>query len=45
MHTDEWWGGDISILKMGNTPYVLKIGFKYMYYTLGGKVPNLNAFI
>ena len=31
MHTNEWWGGDTSILKMG---------FKNMYYTLGGKVPS-----
>ncbi|WP_431160724.1 NAD(P)/FAD-dependent oxidoreductase [Flagellimonas beolgyonensis] len=40
MHTDEWWGGDTSILKMGYTPYFLKLGFKNMYYTLGGKVPS-----
>lgn len=40
MHTDEWWGGDISILKMGYTPYLLKMGFKTMYQTLGGKVPS-----
>ena len=40
MHTNEWWGGDISILKMGFTPYALKMGFKNMYYTLGGKVPS-----
>lgn len=40
MHTDEWWGGDISILKMGFTPYMLKMGFKTMYQTLGGKVPS-----
>ncbi|GGG49103.1 NAD(P)/FAD-dependent oxidoreductase [Bizionia arctica] len=31
MHTDEWYGGDTSILKMG---------FKTMYETLGGKVPS-----
>lgn len=40
MHTNEWRGGDISILKMGFTPYALKMGFKNMYYTLGGKVPS-----
>src|SRR5680860_130516 len=40
MHTNEWWGGDTSILKMGYTPYILKMGFKNMYYTLGGKVPS-----
>lgn len=40
MHTNEWWGGDISVMKMGYTPYILKMGFKNMYYTLGGKVPG-----
>lgn len=40
MHTNEWWGGNTSILKMGYTPYILKMGFKNMYYTLGGKVPS-----
>lgn len=40
MHTDEWWGGDTSILKMGYTPHALKMGFKAMYYTLGGKIPS-----
>lgn len=40
MHTDEWWGGKTSILKMGYTPYILKMGFKTMYQTLGGKIPS-----
>ncbi|GAA5520201.1 FAD-dependent oxidoreductase [Aliifodinibius salicampi] len=40
MHTDEWWGGDTSILKMGYTPHMLKMGFKSMYYTTGGKIPS-----
>jgi sulfide:quinone oxidoreductase len=40
MHTDEWWGGDTSILKMGYTPHALKMGFKTVYYTTGGKVPT-----
>ncbi len=40
MHTDEWWGGNTAILKMGYTPYILKMGFKTMYQTLGGKVPG-----
>jgi len=40
MHTDEWWGGDTSILKMGHTPHFLKMGFKTMYYSLGGKIPG-----
>jgi sulfide:quinone oxidoreductase len=40
MHTNEWWGGDTSILKMGYTPHALKMGFKTVYYTTGGKVPT-----
>ena len=40
MHTDEWWGGNKSILKMGYTPHMLKMGFKSMYYTTGGKIPS-----
>lgn len=40
MHTNEWWGGDVSILKMGYTPHMLKMGFKTMYYSLGGKIPS-----
>lgn len=40
MHTDEWWGGDTSILKIGYTPHMLKMGFKEMYYSLGGKIPR-----
>lgn len=40
MHTNEWWGGDISVLTMGYTPYMLKMGFRTMYQTLGGKVPS-----
>jgi sulfide:quinone oxidoreductase len=40
MRTNEWWGGKESHLKMGVTPYALKMGFKQMYYTLGGKIPQ-----
>jgi sulfide:quinone oxidoreductase len=40
MRTDEWWGGKESNLEMGVTPYALKMGFKQMYYTLGGKIPH-----
>lgn len=40
MRTNEWWGGKESHLEMGITPYVLKMGFKQMYYTLGGKIPH-----
>ena len=40
MHTDEWWGGDTSVFTIGYTPYLLKMGFKTMYHTLGGNVPS-----
>ncbi len=40
MHTDEWWGGDTAILRLGYTPHALKMGFKQMYYTTGGKIPS-----
>lgn len=37
---DEWWGGDTSILKIGYTPHMLKMGFKEMYCSPGGKIPR-----
>lgn len=40
MRTNEWWGGNESHLEMGITPHALKMGFKEMYYTLGGKIPH-----
>jgi sulfide:quinone oxidoreductase len=40
MRTNEWWGGKESHLEIGVTPYALKMGFKEMYYTLGGKIPH-----
>ncbi|HVS92040.1 MAG TPA: FAD-dependent oxidoreductase [Mucilaginibacter sp.] len=40
MRTNEWWGGKESHLEMGVTPYLLKMSFKQMYYTLGGKIPH-----
>jgi sulfide:quinone oxidoreductase len=40
MRTDEWWGGKESHLEMGFTPHALKMGFKKMYYSLGGKIPH-----
>ncbi|MBS1522167.1 MAG: FAD-dependent oxidoreductase [Bacteroidetes bacterium] len=40
MRTNEWWGGKESHLEMGITPYLLKMSFKQMYYTLGGKIPH-----
>ncbi|MCB9046505.1 MAG: FAD-dependent oxidoreductase [Chitinophagales bacterium] len=40
MRTNEWWGGHENHLETGVTAYALKMGFKQMYYTLGGKIPH-----
>lgn len=40
MRSNEWWGGKESHLELGFTPYALKMGFKQMYYTLGGRIPH-----
>ncbi|MGL5683198.1 MAG: NAD(P)/FAD-dependent oxidoreductase [Marinifilaceae bacterium] len=40
MHTNEWWGGDISVMQMGYLPYMMKMSFKNMYHALGGKIPS-----
>ncbi len=40
MHTNEWWGGNISVMQMGRLPYIMKISFKNMYHELGGKIPT-----
>ncbi len=39
IHTNAWYGGDISIFKMGYMYYALKIAFKEMYFRTGGKPP------
>ena len=40
IHSDTWFGGQTSVLKMGFAFYAMKIGFKEMYYRSGGKVPS-----
>ena len=40
MHTNEWWGGDISVMQIGRLPYIMKMSFKNMYHELGGKIPT-----
>lgn len=37
IHSDVWYGGKTSIMKMGHTIFALKLGFKEMYYRTGGK--------
>jgi sulfide:quinone oxidoreductase len=40
IHTNAWYGGDISVFKMGYTYYAMKIAFKEMYFHTGGKPPS-----
>jgi sulfide:quinone oxidoreductase len=39
VHSNTWYGGDVSVFKMGYLYYALKIGFKEMYFRTGGKPP------
>ncbi len=40
IHTNAWYGGDISVFKMGYTYYAMKMAFKEMYFRTGGKPPS-----
>lgn len=40
IHSNEYFGGDVSVLKMGHTYYSMKLGFKEMYYRTGGLPPS-----
>jgi sulfide:quinone oxidoreductase len=40
MHTDTWYGGRTSVLKMGYRYYEMKLAFKEMYFEMGGKTPS-----
>jgi sulfide:quinone oxidoreductase len=40
IHSNAWYGGDISVFKMGYLYYALKIAFKEMYFRTGGKPPS-----
>jgi sulfide:quinone oxidoreductase len=40
IHSNVWYGGNISVFKMGYVYYALKIGFKEMYFRSGGKPPT-----
>ena len=37
IHSDVWYGGKTSIMKMGHVIFALKLAFKEMYYRTGGK--------
>jgi len=40
IHSDVWYGGKVSIFKMGHSLYAMKLAFKEMYFRTGGKVPT-----
>ena len=40
IHSDAWYGGDISVFKMGYLYDALKLAFKEMYFMTGGKPPQ-----
>ncbi len=40
IHTNAWYGGNISVFKMGYVYYAMKIAFKEMYFRTGGKPPS-----
>ncbi len=40
IHSNAWYGGDISVFKMGYTYYAMKMAFKEMYFHTGGKPPS-----
>ena len=37
IHSDTWFGGHTSVLKMGYAPWAMKMAFKQMYFRSGGK--------
>ncbi len=40
MHTDTWYGGSTSVLRMGYRYYELKQAFKQVYFETGGRPPG-----
>lgn len=40
IHSNEFFGGDEHILRMGRAYYQMKLGFKEMYYRTGGMPPK-----
>jgi sulfide:quinone oxidoreductase len=40
IHSDTWYGGKLSVFKMGHIFYGMKLAFKEMYYRTGGKIPS-----
>lgn len=40
IHSNKFFGGDVSVLKMGYRFLAMKMGFKEMFYRTGGKPPG-----
>ena len=40
IHSNTFYRGKTSILKMGRLYYELKVGFKSTYFAMGGKIPH-----
>lgn len=40
IHSDLIYGGKTGIMKMGHKYFMMKMGFKEMYFALGGKTPG-----
>lgn len=40
IHSDLIYGGKTAVMKMGHEFYMMKIGFKEMYFLTGGKTPG-----
>jgi len=40
VHSNAWYGGDISVFEMGYMYYAMKLAFKEMYFRTGGKPPS-----
>ncbi|MGC8483014.1 MAG: NAD(P)/FAD-dependent oxidoreductase [Thermodesulfobium sp.] len=40
IHSNTYYGGKTSILKMGKSYYDMKLAFKHQYFAMGGKIPH-----
>ncbi len=40
IHSNEWFGGDTSVFKMGASFYAMKMAFKELYFRTGGAPPT-----
>ena len=40
IRSNTWYGGDTAVLKMGRTPYFLKMRYRDLFFALNGKVPG-----